>query len=318
MSRRFIKGFFDTGKKLTAGLLPNAAIIRQQHLYAPRTTTKPISSSNLSKQYYTQRNISTDKKGDIEVSYLRPENEDDYQIFKKIITNESIVFTSSWMDKGFGIKEIKDHCDTYNMIFHVIKKLGPQNAKSKVLISNSELEKYEKGESKTQIALDNFFSIKENDIKLRKIFSDLSQKIDSTGLGYYKFTDNEGRLLGGGALIPIDSDGSRIKKVDIGLHILHPLQGTGSRCLGMLLAKAFEEKGVDEVRGTSISSHPGTPTLCARFGMVIRNEPDEGMKYYYISKRMWEAYSSSLDGMNADISAAKLIFSKTNNSDNQR
>jgi hypothetical protein len=85
-------------------------------------------------------------------------------------------------------------------------------------------------------------------------------------------------------LAPISDDA---RKVDVALHILKPRQGIGSHCLERLLDIAFKEKGVEQVWGSSIIDHPGTPTLCAKHGMIIQNI--DGMKYYFIDRRMREA-----------------------------
>jgi metal transporter CNNM len=89
--------------------------------------------------------------------------------------------------------------------------------------------------------------------------------------------DDADDLIGGGALAPISDDA---RKVDVALHILKPRQGIGSHCLERLLDIAFKEKGVEQVWGSSIIDHPGTPTLCAKHGMIIQNI--DGMKYYFI------------------------------------
>lgn len=221
---------------------------------------------------------------DILITSLRPRNYEDFQTFKAIITNENIVFTSSWINKWFGIDQLKKRCDFMS------KKLEMLEAgDSEINLPEDVLEAYRSGLSPTQIALNRFFTTNENKDNLRRIYLEMTSQSEKTGLGYYKFEDGNRELLGGGALAPISEDG---KKVDIALHILKPKQGIGSYCLERLLDIAFKERDVDQVWGSSIIEHPGTPTLCAKHGMIIQNitaEDGEKMKYYFIDRRMREA-----------------------------
>jgi RimJ/RimL family protein N-acetyltransferase len=153
-----------------------------------------------------------------------------------------------------------------------------------MMLPQEVLEAHRRGVSSTQIALDRFFTSEENKQKLREIYKEMTGRVEATGLGYYKFEDRADDLIGGGALAPISDDA---RKVDVALHILKPRQGIGSHCLERLLDIAFKEKGVEQVWGSSIIDHPGTPTLCAKHGMIIQNI--DGMKYYFIDRRMREA-----------------------------
>lgn len=121
-----------------------------------------------------------------------------------------------------------------------------------------------------------------------EIYSAVTARARRTGLGYFKFENKDGELVGGGALAPI-SEGEQVEKVDIALHILDQKKGIGSACLGILLEEAFTKHDVKEVWGSSIMDHRITPTLCARHGMIIDNDKKSGMKCYFIDRDMWAA-----------------------------
>lgn len=216
---------------------------------------------------------------DIKITALLPNDYDHFDAFKRITTNENIVFTSSWINKWFGIDRLKKRCDQTAQKIKLYDDGDPE-----MMIPQEVLEAHRRGVSSTQIALDRFFSSEENKQKLREIYKEMTGRVEATGLGYYKFEDRTNDLIGGGALAPLSEDA---KKVDIALHILKPRQGIGSHCLERLLDIAFKEKGVEQVWGSSIIDHPGTPTLCAKHGMIIQNI--NGMKYYFMDRRMREA-----------------------------
>jgi hypothetical protein len=236
---------------------------------------------------------------DVKITVLLPDSFDHFETFKKIITNESVVFTSSWIDKWFGVKELRQHCSRTETKLKFIEE-----GDTEILMPQEIISAYKKGVSPTQIALNRFFSFEENKEKLRDIYSEMTILSQSSGLGYYKFEDASQKLLGGGALAPISEDG---KKVDIALHILTPKQGIGSFCLNKLLTKAFEEHDVKQVWGSSIINHPGTPTLCAKHGMMIKNQ--DGMKYYFIDSDMWKTNKDKLSIMD-DPQAASTSYGK--------
>jgi hypothetical protein len=216
---------------------------------------------------------------DIRITPLFPNNYDHFDDFRRIITNENIVFTSSWINKWFGIDQLKKRCD------QTAQKIKlHDDGDTEISLPQEVVEAHKRGVSPSQIALDRFFALKDNKQKLREIYKEMTGRVEETGLGYYKFEDRASDLIGGGALAPISEDA---RKVDVALHILKPRQGIGSHCLERLLDIAFKEKGVEQVWGSSIIDHPGTPTLCAKHGMIIQNI--DGMKYYFIDKRMREA-----------------------------
>ena len=240
-------------------------------LIKPITSTRALSSVKIS-----DLKTATD---DIKITPLRPHHYEDFETFKQIITNQNIVFTSSWIDKWFGIEKLKKECRFMSQKIEMF-----ESGDREISISEETIRNYKQGVSPTQIALNRFFNIEENKKMLREVYLQMTGRVEQTGLGYYKFEDNGLDLLGGGALAPISDCAT---KVDIALHILKPKQGIGSSCLEKLLDIAFKEQSVEQVWGSSIIDHPGTPTLCAKHGMIIQNV--NGMKYYFIDKSMREA-----------------------------
>jgi hypothetical protein len=274
--------------RLSRGLL--ASLIR------PNSVIRALSHSQT-------QNAALERNGldGIVITTLLPESYDHFESFKKIITHENVVFTSSWINKWFGNETLKKRCD------QTAKKIALyDDGDSEILLPQEVLEAHMRGVNPTQIALDRFFSLDENKQKLREIYKEMTGRSQETGLGYYKFEDSEANLIGGGALAPISED---CKKVDIALHILKPKRGIGSVCLERLLNIAFKERGVEEVWGSSIINHPGTPTLCAKHGMIIQNEGD--MKYYYIDKKMREASEGKAEKIHKNPIAASTHYGKS-------
>lgn len=251
---------------------PTTGLLRS--LLRPGTTTRALSYAKASD--FASKALTTD---DIKITPLFPNNYDHFDAFRRIITNENIVFTSSWINKWFGIDKLKKRCDQTAQKIKLY-----DDGDTEMLLPQEVVEAHKRGVSPTQIALDRFFTLEDNKQKLREIYKEMTGRVEETGLGYYKFEDRSNDLIGGGALAPISEDA---RKVDVALHILKSRQGIGSHCLERLLDIAFKEKGVEQVWGSSIIDHPGTPTLCAKHGMIIQNI--EGMKYYFIDRRMREA-----------------------------
>ncbi len=269
------------------------------------STTKPLfpgtSIRNFSHTKASEISYKTPIE-EIKITPLLPENPEHFEAFKKIITNEHIVFTSSWIDKWFGIKQLRQKCHNTELKLKMIDEGDDDISLPKEVVDS-----YKQGMSPTQITLNRFFAKPENQKKLMEIYLKMGHHAAETGLGYYKFEDKEGNLMGGGALAPL-SDEKPVEKVDIALHILTPKQGSGTICLKKLLTKAFEEHEIKQVWGSSIINHPGTPTLCARHGMMIRNY--EGMKYYFIDREMWEANKKKQSIMDDPESAANYYDPK--------
>lgn len=237
----------------------------------------------------------------IKVTTLLPDDNDHFKTFGRILTNESVVFTSSWIDKWFGIKALRQKCDHTETKFRLIAE-----GDSDIAMPEEVMAEYKSGVSPAQIALNRFFSVPANKAKLREIYLEMTGRAKQTGLGYYKFEDSSEKLLGGGALAPISGDGDPLM-VDIALHILEAKKGIGSFCLNQLLTKAFEEHAVEQVWGSSIINHPGTPTLCAKHGMMIRNQG--GVKYYFIDSDMWKTNKGKMSIMD-DPHAASTTYGR--------
>jgi hypothetical protein len=234
----------------------------------------------------------------VDISVLKPDKEEDFRVFKRIITNPGIVFTSSWINQWFGLEKLREHCESFESLLEMASKGNPHVTMPEKFVKEYKrsrdegMKDKELSEVAKKLALDEFFELRENDDKLSDIFKRLGRFASSDGLGYYKFLDKEdldgteSKLLGGGALAPL-CDSSPVNKVDIALHILRQGKGVGTTCLGVLLEEAFEKHPeVKEVWGSSIQDHPHTPTLCARMGMRIADEG--GQKVYFMNRKMWE------------------------------
>ena len=265
----------------------------------PNAMTRALSYSKASDQSAIAPN-------DIIITPLLPNDYDHFETFKKIITDDRIVFTSSWIDRWFGVDSLKQKCAHTKMKLQLIDE-----GDMEIALPEEVMEAHNRGVSAEKIALDRFFSLHPNKEKLREIYLEMTGRAVETGLGYYKFeSKSDNRLLGGGSLAPM-SEGIPVEKVDVALHILDRQKGIGSICLKSLLTKAFEECGVTQVVGSSLVEHPGTPTLCAKHGMVMKNQ--DNMKYYLITKKMWEANKeSNLDEEMNSPKAASTHYGRGN------
>ncbi len=234
---------------------------------------------------YTQKTTSGIDYKDIKMITLFPDSEADFKIFEEIITHRDVIFTSSWIDQYFGIETLKEYCSDFELKL----KLAAKDTKG-VTVARRELMDYKHSKPAIQIALDNFFSNRQNNNKLRESYKNMTSEA-SNNLGYYKFIDqNSGELLGGGALVPLKKPGEfgLATKVDIALHILRTKQGIGTICLDKLFNTAFGRPEIEQVWGSSVTSNSVTFTLCSKYGMRIENV--DGKKYYYISRKTWEVF----------------------------
>ncbi len=199
---------------------------------------------------------------------LSANNNEHFQLYKKILTNEKVVFTSSWMDKAFGIDNLKKYCEAFNS---------------------------------TQEGLDDFFSKEENHAELALQFKELSKSNSIHNCGYCMILNKNNDVIGGCGLIPLEfNKNNGPTKVDMCLHILPEYQkgGIGTAIAEKLLRYAFDDLDVKEVVGTSLRDHIGTYNICAGFGMIIKDHDD--LKYYFVSRKMWEAASKHLDTINTN------------------
>jgi hypothetical protein len=226
----------------------------------------------------------TPADSDIITTLLTTGNEDDFQTFKKIITNEKIVFNSWFIANNFDISLLKNYCNNFEFKIQLALaedpdvKLPPEIIK---LIGET---------SSAQLALSRFFDLEENDKNLRELFDMIITESSDTGLGYFSFEDNSRNLLGGGALIPIieDEEQTKTKKVDLALHIIDQNRGIGNLCLNMLFKKAFEEFNIDEIWSRSAKKDSEIINFMCKHGMIIKNDKKNRTQFYFIDKIMWE------------------------------
>lgn len=283
-------------------IAPGIAGFRRLSSIATHPDSTPSQITGQEIRRYSKKSTQEIKTKDIKIVTLLPDSEEDFQTFKKIITSEKVVFTSSWIDSKFGINKLRNYCSKFELELQLAAE-GDGDAE----ITANELKRYKNGESPIQMALDRFFRKIMNDESLREVYSNMTSEALSD-LGYYKFLDKRnGTILGGGALVPLEKVNESVTKVDIALHILEPQRGIGTVCLDMLLNDAFEKHKVKQVWGSSIIEHLGTPTLCARHGMTMQNI--DGKKYYLLTDAVWEANKGVLEIMKKETkSAADKIF----------
>lgn len=248
----------------------------------PRTFLKASVSIRMASTESTQK-VFDKKVGNIKMTLLQPNNESHRAEFGRILTNERIVFTSSWMDKWFGIKKIKSYTDRFAIKVDLVRSGDPD-----VSLSQTVMQQLDLGLSVTQVGLNSFFSLKENEKKLQEIYQGITSEAQTIGLGYFKFENELDILIGGGALAPIGKF-EKDRKVDFAMHILDQGKGYGNACMHILLKEAFEKKDAQEVVGSSTLDHTITPGLCAQFGMIIKDDPKRNIKVYFMSKNMWTA-----------------------------
>jgi hypothetical protein len=249
--------------------------------------------------------IKTPLENSVKITTLLPGHEDHFDIFKRVITHPTIALTSSWIDKWFGITKLNIYCRNFE------SKLAMADAgDTDVLMPQETLDAFHTGAVPRQLALNKFFLLRENDIKLRMIYEGLVERAEESGLGYYKFSNTADELLGGGALAPLVKKSEPVKKVDIALHILEQKKGIGNLCMAVLLKRAFEECGVEEVWGSSVMDHPISPVICAKYGMIIESNAETGMKHYFIDKSMWDATKDKREKVRRDPIAASTHFAR--------
>ena len=250
----------------------------------PRASPKNIA------RYFS---VTTDGKQSSPIHYalttLLPDKEEDFLTFKTILTDYKVLQTSLWMDKLFGIENIGISCSNLRTKFKLLDQ-----GDSDINLPEELLRKREKGLSVDQIAVDRFFDDKENELPLRDIYYNITKFAKETDLGYYKFENDDGELIGGGSLAPM-SDDLPITKAEMSVHIISKDKGLGSFSVGRLLQKGFKDFGLKEIWALSAIDHPVTPVMCAKHGMIILSDKKIGMKLYYMDKNMWNASKDKVD-----------------------
>ncbi|NBV06562.1 MAG: hypothetical protein EBS06_04925 [Proteobacteria bacterium] len=232
------------------------------------------------------------KDHDIVMTLLDRNNEDDFLVFKKIITNEKVIFNSWLIANSFEIPLLKNYCNNFQLKIQLTLAEDPDVKLPAEIIKV--ISKY----SSTQLALNRFFDLEENDKKLRELFKMITENSNNSKLGYFKFEDTSKNLLGGGALIHIakkdEQTTSKVinkttKKVDLILHIIDQNRGIGDLALKRFFKIAFEESDIDEIWSRSAKEDLEITNFMCKHGMTIKDDEESGAQFYFIDKKMWEA-----------------------------
>jgi hypothetical protein len=210
------------------------------------------------------------------------DNEEDFEIFKNIITNENIVFNSHFILNSFDALSLKDYCDNFELKIHLTLADDPDVKLPEEII------KLIGKCSSTQLALKRFFGFENNLKALKELYQNIIRDLENMGLGYFKFTDKKNNLLGGGALILMEDDDKQNKKVDLAIHILNQHQGIGDVCLKKLFNKAFADYNITEIYSQAAKEDLEVTNFMCKHGMIIRDDEESGDQFYFIDKKMWE------------------------------
>lgn len=221
---------------------------------------------------------------DIEMVPLLPENDEHFQDFKKIITDQKVVFTSSLIADRFDMMQLNHYCDNFELKLKMKLEDDPD-----INLPDQIMAEYMEVKTSVQLALNRFFSFEKNAQNLREVYELVVAEFKRTGLGYYKFEDVSKKLLGGGALIPILESCDKIKKVDFALHIIDQNNGVGSVCCDRLIKKAFDEYGVEEMWCRSMEKDLKVASFMSEHGMIIRGNKKLGGQVYFMDRKMREA-----------------------------
>lgn len=219
---------------------------------------------------------------DVEMIPLLPERDDHFQDFKKIITNEKVVFTSSLIADSFDMTLLNHYCDNFELKLKMKLEDDPD-----INLPDYIMTEYMEVKTSVQLALNRFFSFELNAKKLREVYKLVVAEFKKTGLGYYKFEDLSKKLLGGGALIPIPESDDKIKKVNFVLHIIDQNNGAGSICCDRLIQMAFDEYGVEEIWCKSMEKDLKVANFMFEHGMIIRSNK-KGEQIYFMDKKIRE------------------------------
>lgn len=217
---------------------------------------------------------------EIKATPLVASNREHFEIFKRIITDEKIVFNSWFIANNFNMSLLKNYCDNFDLKLQLCLADDPDiHLPDEVLHS---IGKY----SSIQLALNRFFSFEENEETLRNLYKEISAASSEDDFGYFKFENSFHNLLGGGALI-LDKN-SHIKKANLALHILNQHHGIGDVCLRNLFKKAFDENGVDEIWSKSAEEDLEIFSFMSKHGMMIKDNED-GDWFYFIDKKIYRS-----------------------------
>lgn len=224
---------------------------------------------------------------EIKITLLR-NSEEDFKIFKNIITNKDVIFNSWFISSSFDITMIKNYCDNFDLKINLALMDDPD------VKLPSEIMKLIGKQSSTQLALNRFFDLEENLKTLKELYQVIINDSANTGLGYFKFEDKSNNLLGGGALILIEDDSNNsIKKCDLAIHILNQHHGIGDICLRNLFHKSFVDHDISEIYSRSARDALEITNFMCKHGMSLIDDEQSGDIVYFINKKMWESSVSN-------------------------
>ncbi len=209
-------------------------------------------------------------------------NDDDYAIFKQIITDKDVVFNSWFIASRFDMSALKNYCDSFELKINLTLSDDPDVKLPEEIISQIAKK------SSTQLAIDRFFNLEGRDKILKELYKIITRNSDKTGLGYFIFEDTAKNLLGGGALVIIDEE-EKVKKFDLALHTLEQHRGIGNLCLQKLFKIAFEEKNADEIWVRPARESIKIASFMSKHGMIIKEDKKSGEEFYFINKDIYES-----------------------------
>lgn len=244
----------------------------------------PIKEENLTNNSESDqnKNLKITKELKISTTLLSKNNESHYEIFKKIITDENVIFNSWFIASCFDIYSLQSYCDSFELKIKLTLADDPDIKLPAEIIAQTSTK------TSTQLAINRFFSFEEREKNLKELYQIITSDSEKTGLGYFIFEDSEKNLLGGGALIIIEDETNSNKKVDLALHILKQNCGIGNLCLEKLFQIAFQEKKIDEIWSRSLKEGINVANFMGKHGMVIRTD-DNNEDFYFINKSIYES-----------------------------
>ncbi len=222
-------------------------------------------------------------KSDLIATLLSENNDEHYQIFKRIITDENVIFNSWFIASRFDMSALRNYCDSFELKITLTLSDDPD-----VKLPEETMKQVTK-KSSMQLAIDRFFSFEEQEKTLKELYQIITSDSEKTGLGYFVFQNNSGAALGGGALVIIDDETTLDKKVDLALHILEQHRGIGNLCLEKLFQIAFEEKGVDEIWSRPAKEDIGVANFMSKHGLIIKEDRRSREEFYFINKSIYES-----------------------------
>ncbi len=222
-------------------------------------------------------------KSDLIATLLSENNDEHYQIFKRIITDENVIFNSWFIASRFDMSALRNYCDSFELKITLTLSDDPD-----VKLPEETMKQVTK-KSSMQLAIDRFFSFEEQEKTLKELYQIITSDSEKTGLGYFVFQNNSGAALGGGALVIIDDETTLDKKVDLALHILEQHRGIGNLCLEKLFQIAFKEKGVDEICSRPAKEDIGVANFMSKHGLIIKEDRRSREEFYFINKSIYES-----------------------------